>query len=747
MGIKNVNGQNAYVIEAPPYESRTTRGEGYAQYITNLRWKMWEEAQKSIQVEMEFEKLAYQEQMRFLRQQQQQIQSDIAATNRRLADLDRMEADKKAALSQRNAAAQNTQNAQTRSLQFQAQPTGSVSTTIGRTAATPSGGRARTRADILGDLSGDTQESIQRVQEAANIAGGSETDPTTRSQTQAAKAMERGNYQLGAGGGVTAGDEQAFKAAIVAAEIERAGDAAEAAGGDRAKAEQDALSNFTADYQSDYNTQIASIPEEPDAGTGGGRTQVPPTTTSTTRGARRVPPAATLATGEAPKYTAARAALIAERDRLEAQLSNLQQPEVPQFDMLERTRGKFQQSYGEGGFGLAPRPTRAIPRFDEPAALRLAQDLAETGAEEAISAYEAETGVSRADLNPQQIASLRRQGALSMLNQMGGREVSAADFLDFRETEPATTGRDPRELETDPLFGGEEGVAEELDRAIRPEPDGLYPSQELIDQARKPRELPTPSGIPLEQLPIDPELEQAVREQGQRGAVYPTTRTRLTDYEYLEQMKLLGAEEEALRNLQSEQFRRRLAMDTLRRGALEEAVPVDETTPVERSFMERILPTPIDRTGQTITSQLPPSEVPTQVTDLRGQPLRQLPSPAEQARQQEQRIANTTMERRQKYKLNVIRGAERLASQPRRFERIAKPNLAPEERKAKVAEYVIVVDNLYTANNREMNAADAIRASYQELNRVYADDPKVREQAQEYLLAKDLLQAQIDNPE
>jgi len=46
-----------------------------------------------------------------------------------------------------------------------------------------------------------------------------------------------------------------------------------------------------------------------------------------------------------------------------------------------------------------------------------------------------------------------------------------------------------------------------------------------------------------------------------------------------------------------------------------------------------------------------------------------------------------------------------------------------------------------------MSAADAIRSSYMELNRVYADEPKVREQAQEYLLAKDLLQAQIDNPE
>ena len=464
MGIKNVNGQNAYVIEAPAFESRTSRGEGYAQYITNLRWKMWEEAQKSIQVEMEFEKMAYQEQMRFLRSQQQQIQRDIAATNRRLADLDRMEADKKAALTQRNAAAQNTQNAQTRSLEFQAQPTSSKSKTEGRTAAAPAASRPRTRQDVLGDLSGDTQDSFQRVQEAANIAGGSETNLEARSATQAAKAMERGNYQLGAGGGVTAGDEQAFKAAIVAAELERAGDAAEAAGQSRAAAETNALSNFSADYQSDYATQIAAAPEEGAGGTGG-RVDVDPTTTTTYRGRRDVPEAEDLVEGEAPTYTKARAALIAERDRLQAQLTGLQQPEVPQFDMLERTRDKFQVSYGEGGFGLAPRPTRAIPRFDEPAALRLAKDLAEQGAAEEVARFQAAN--PDVEITPNQMASLRRQGALSMLNQMGGREVSAQDFLDFRETEPATTGPDPRQMETDPLFGGREGVKEELEKEER----------------------------------------------------------------------------------------------------------------------------------------------------------------------------------------------------------------------------------------------------------------------------------------
>ena len=223
----------------------------------------------------------------------------------------------------------------------------------------------------------------------------------------------------------------------------------------------------------------------------------------------------------------------------------------------------------------------------------------------------------------------------------------------------------------------------------------------------------------------------------------PPVQRQLTDLEYLEQMRAIGAEEEALRNLQTENFRRQLADEEMRRQALVRAVPVDETTPVQPS----ILPRPLDRTGQSVTSQFPPSDEPTRITSPTGEVIRELPSPAEQAEQRQEKIANTTMERRQKYKLNVIKGAERLASRPKKFERIAKPNLAPEERRSQVAPYVIVVDNLYDTNTREMSAPDAIRASYMELNRVYADEPKVREQAQEYLLAKDLLQAQIDNPE
>jgi len=734
MGIKTVNGQNAYVIDAPPFVAKTSRGEGYAQYVTNLRWKMWEEAQKSVMANMEFEKMAYQEQMRFLRTQQSSIQKDIAAANRRLIDLDRMEADKKAALSQRNATAQNTQNAQTRSLETSAQ--GTSSTTTGRTASLPSSAR-RTRQDVLGDLSSDTQDSFQRVQAEANIAGEAETDPNARIETSAAKAMERGNYQLGAAGGVTAGDEAPFKASVVAAEVERAGDAAEAAGGPRAEAEAFAVAAFSADYQNDYRTELQTA--EPLTGTGGGRVEVPPTTT--TRTGKDVPKAVELEEGEAPDYSEVRKGLLAEKARLEAQLTGLVQPEVPQFDLLERSREKFGTSYGEGGLGLAPRRNREIPRFDEPAALAAAKDLAETGATRAVAQFQAANPDTV--ITPEQMATLRQQGALSILQEMGGREVAAKDFL-----------RIPEEVET----GAVEGtvaptVREELPAARLAEPaaevDGLFPSADVVEAARRERVLPFDSS--LGPPPVDPSL-QGRTPSFTEGAGMSRQR-RLTDFEFLTQMEALGEGDRAREMLQNESFSRQFADEATRRSAMEAAIgPVGEGSPERGGFFERMLPQPMDRTGQSMTSfkgAAPADGQPLPETTVFN-PITGETRPAvseEQKAAQQAKMANTTMERRQRYKLSVIKGAEKLASKPKKFERIAKTTLSPEERKSKVAEYVIVVDNLYDTNNRELSTQDAIRASYQELNRVYADEPKVRQQAQEYLLAKDLLQVQIDNPE
>jgi hypothetical protein len=64
MAIKQIGGKNVYVIEAAPVETaRASNGVGYAQIVSQQRWKIWEEAEKAVKDQMEFEKMTYQSQL------------------------------------------------------------------------------------------------------------------------------------------------------------------------------------------------------------------------------------------------------------------------------------------------------------------------------------------------------------------------------------------------------------------------------------------------------------------------------------------------------------------------------------------------------------------------------------------------------------------------------------------------------------------------------------------------------------
>lgn len=744
MPVRNVNGQNAYVIEVAIDQPRTSRGEGWGQYVTNLRWKMWEEAQKSELLAIDFEKMAYQEQLRYYAAQRKAIQDEIDATRRAINSLNAKELARDQAIENNRTAAQNTENRRVAgqqesrrrfesSQQFQAQPR--VTTTEGETTGGGVGGTRRTPTDLLADLSADTQDSFQRVQEQASRAGATETDEANRITTSAAKAQEQGAYQMGAAGGVTSGEQRAFKAAVVAAEIKDARDNALAAGGDADAAEQAVRDAFAADYIADYDAVLAGEVDESGFGAPGGTEREG----RATREQLRTMPVtgglgAPVEEAAPVDYSGERARLQAELQRLTDQLGNVQLPEAPSVDLLERTRGKFQSAYGEGGFGLAPRRQRELPRFDEPAAVRGAQDLARVGAEQGVRDFlAANPDKTLETLTPEELRQAQGQGVRSLLSQLGGRAVAEKDFLRVTEPteEPATAP--PTTQETDPLFGGEEGVAQELDRAL----DGLYPSEEVIDQARRERVLPfSPE---LQPPPVSAELPGRLPSR-REGAQMSRTK-RLTDLEYLTEMEALGYRDEALANLQEESRRR--AIQASPESYYGDVVPEGATRP---TLMERIPvidqrsppAPPVPESPYTI-----PEQPATLLNPFTGERREVLPSP-ERAEARAERRAETTQTRRERYKLNIIRGATRLANQPKRFERIAKPNLAPEERAKKVADYVIVVDNLYETNRR--TSGDPIVPSYEELNRVYADDPRTREQAQEYLLAKQILEVSAANP-
>jgi len=742
MAIRQVNGRNAYVIEVEQPTARTSRGEGYAQLITNLRWKMWEEAQKSELMALEFEKLAYQQQLKIYADQQRLIRGEIAKTNAAINALNRAELTRDQQLENNLQSAENAEArrvAQAREARLRQQSSQEfagqeqITTTERETAG--SGGRgAKTQEELIADLSSDSQDSFQRVREISTRAAASETDEEQRIRTQASEATTQTNFQLGEGGGITAGDERTMKAAVVAASVKDARDRAIADGRDPNAAEQSVLSAYGADYVADYQSFQTAPEETPPAG-GAGGDLLEGTSTRQQREAKPIQQGisgAGVGKAEAVDYSKERERLQKELLDLQAELGGLQLPTAPSVDLLERTRGKFQSAYGEGGFGLAPRPTRMLPRFDEPAATRAAQDIAAFGADKALADFRAAN--PDVELNPQQIASIRRQGVLGMLNQLGGREVAEQDFLDFRTTEPATLPP-PKTREPElPPMEEEEPIAQEP-MLTRPVPQRI--------------------GLPASQLPVSGELEQQLLEEDRMremqglppqryGSSFQPVQKTQTAADFLAEMRALGFEEQALQRLQMEQGIQEQGASAY----YQQQIPT-ETYQAPPTFGERVsslIPTPVDRrTEAGIAREEELAQMPSQrINPFTGQ-VKQIPSRAERDAERAAQRAETTMDRRNAYKIKMIEKATRLANQPKKFERIAKTNLPPEERARKVADYVIVVDNLYAANSRE--GGDPIQPSYAEINRVYADDPKTREQATSYLLAKQILDTTIQNPE
>jgi len=74
MGLITIGGQSAYIIDSKPAEiGRTSTGTGYAQLVSQQRWKIWEEAQKAVLRQMEFEKMGYEAQLDAYKKQKEQL--------------------------------------------------------------------------------------------------------------------------------------------------------------------------------------------------------------------------------------------------------------------------------------------------------------------------------------------------------------------------------------------------------------------------------------------------------------------------------------------------------------------------------------------------------------------------------------------------------------------------------------------------------------------------------------------------
>lgn len=79
MPIRTVNGRDVYIIDAPPVEqAKTSAGVGYAQLMSQLRWKIYEEAKETVLQQMELEKMGYKAQLDAYEKSKDQLQRSLA---------------------------------------------------------------------------------------------------------------------------------------------------------------------------------------------------------------------------------------------------------------------------------------------------------------------------------------------------------------------------------------------------------------------------------------------------------------------------------------------------------------------------------------------------------------------------------------------------------------------------------------------------------------------------------------------
>jgi hypothetical protein len=740
MAIQIVNGRNAYVITAEVPTARTSTGEGYGSFYSNLRWKLWEKAEESTKVAIGFEKMAYEAQLDFAMKQRADIQKRVEAYEREISRLEAGETKDNARIEGKRDDDALKVGRDTRSMEFGANKASVPSTTVRGTEAYGSSSK----------VSGPPSDPIFQPGTPRPIAGGTPSPaapaPTPIPASVPASAPPAPDAFSAAAAKRAPGPPAAAPVAAPVAPVAPPAPAPVAPPVNPFDKASEAKGPYRSEQVSDRQTIGSS---------------------TTTKGRPTVPDAPTLPTRENVDYSAALTALREERDTLQKQLGEVTIPTAPSVDLLERSRAKYEQSYGVGGmFGISERRDKIQPRFDEPASLKRAQAIAASAAEEGLRKYtEEKQGLDpSAIITPEEAQNVRKQSVLDAIGKLGGREVSAENFLG--KEEPIRAGRTaPTQFTPEEQFLMEAGLT--------PPARGEAP---IAPPATAPAPVPPPGPPPERRsiFPIDrttPEgrafAEEARRIEAEKKAAGTFVRNpfRRTPVERAQDLLSLGITPEQVSGMSPASpiaapgaaaapmpvpMREPSIWDTIAaESARVPPTPIAPPAPLMRGpEMGGITVPPVDRTIEGLKKSLEEYKAKKDKTaadkkiieDLQKQiGLDQLPS------KEGSGGSSGAIERREGYKLALLEKATKLANQPKKFERLAKPSLSPEDRKSKVPEYIILVDNLYDTNERSGN--EPVKASYDEINRVFSDKPEIRASAQEYLLAKDLLNSKTKNPE
>lgn len=683
MAIRTVNGQKVYVLEPTPFNAKAPSGASWSTLYSDLRWQVWEDIQKNEAAKMKLEAMNFEAQRDYYNDQKKFLRNQIA-------DLKKIQL--RAAEGGSDAIDQSLRAAEI------------LARGAGRTAGSraPSGPRITERKSPVFDKWGTP---------VIDEVTGKQLMDTTISVSRPAVEGE-----------INPVTGQAFPAgSFVSAEV--------------GKATGQGLSPQVKTMLEGVITKGSQALQGGDAKGGG-------TTIS----------------------------IEDEIEKLETELSLLQAPQLNlDTDLLNRSQRAFESQVGvmgQGGgiFGLAPRPRREAPRVDQP--------LARQRGDEFIAAVEEERASREADklaLNKlyQESAALRQlgltevpeEGQASISDQINAinQRLSAPTLVEQALSDPRFKERKPgefllRRAEADFLgVPSEELVSEVPPPAPAAPPAPPRAEERAIEKADKALELSrNPIGrLPLRDtfrlptldasgMPIEP-VEMAIprgRVEVAQEVIPPRAPTEQSLQKGLNTAPSIQplpppppqaprldrgqakTREQAVKEFQIQYGPIKVDADS----GTSEMLPVDPKVneQIYKAYIEEGLFFESDAAGRSwYQNKLK------EVTAPPAPPQASKPTPKQ---------------RKDMYALTITADGLKLAEQPKKLERLARTK---EDAAARPSHYTLV-DQIYDINKGKSNA---FKVSFDEISRVFANDPQKRKEAHTYLVAKDSLEVGKAEPQ
>jgi hypothetical protein len=759
MAIRNVGGLSVYIIDAPAVESaKTSTGTGYAQLVSQLRWKIWEASRQAVKDQMEFEKLGYEAKLDAFVKEKQELTRALAKAQ----DIkEKLKSGQVSASTAVAAAGLEYRIAKDR----------------------------QARADKLG---------LERItdRDFINPATGEKETLSTFSSY----AKKKGAQDVG-----IPSAEDLFKRGAAAVGYKSPEDK---------KAEIQAAATADKDSkEKEWNKAFkASGIKDPKefAKSEAGRSVEANLQESRDKLAKIVAtPAEELAKTE--EDAKAEQDLADYESELQRRLDLLNVPE-PTFDtnVLSRTRETFGGMAGVGGFGFAPRRRKVSPIYDE-ARAREAMDRAKAVESEAVSlsaqekynAKKAEALAIKEKARINRIAELESlmedpglaqmagvSGLGDAIAQLKNTPVSLNEEEDFAIASSSkqeaqrqlaygllNTGYGPRTSRQ--FMTGEPQEAprvREIEQVLEPLPDPYTPGP----MDRPPLDIPIVSGvgnIPGSPVPVReplpkgkgfaaeiPGINRNLPPRpvdlgdddmlGPRGKTAPKPAP--TDEELVfgggvvppepsgafeldEENKDINIGElspNVNKALESPEAKKKKKEDASKQVFTIYGIDTDATDAEKLKVYEEFI---IEEKDKDPAFKLNPEGA---LID---------PAAAEWYKKTLDAIRATEgktgkaqpknrQDRSSAYALKIINKGKDLADKPAKLARLAKTDLPESERIKKVPEHIALVDKLYEINKTK---GDVYKSTYSEIARVYEKQPKLRDAALEYLVAKNLLYGNI----